>query len=453
MGFLDRFRQQLGLATDDVDEQGRPRMVNPQAPVGAPPVVVAPVAQAPLQQPAQQAPALPPPDAPGPTQVDAGPAPMDAINYDHTTGRPSISQSAAAVGTPAENQMAEYQALQGWEPHGGKRGFKNSLKAGLMYASDAVKANPNDPVTALIAGFGTGALGATASPNFKNRLTKDWELKKTGGDLQQQLGLQKEQAQIAQAQLNPYYRGIALNQGQQRIDNSSTLNAAHIKRWETMGAEKGREQAMKEYQNGNYDDNPEMLDYLGKTYGNGQSLTPVKTAVTVGGQTYNVKPDTAARVTAETTEGAARRQQQDAQFGKAEAGRMQRSGDSIAARGVGRGVQRVAPKVAAAANKLFKQYNDALSMEQRATAGLPANDPRRAAAQSNRENLWRQIEGTYGGMYETEGPNGTGAVRMKGPSAPVAEDPQIRAYANEHFGGDYAKALDNALKTGYQPPQ
>jgi hypothetical protein len=30
------------------------------------------------------------------------------------------------------------------------------------------------------------------------------------------------------------------------------------------------------------------------------------------------------------------------------------------------------------------------------------------------------------------------------------EDPQIRDYANKHFGGDYQKALIEARKTGYK---
>lgn len=41
----------------------------------------------------------------------------------------------------------------------------------------------------------------------------------------------------------------------------------------------------------------------------------------------------------------------------------------------------------------------------------------------------------------------TGGVLLSGPSD---EDPQIRAFANQHFNGDYQKALEHARKTGYQ---
>jgi hypothetical protein len=131
------------------------------------------------------------------TQVDTsdmGPPPPIPVIRNPQTGEPDKRTIVAM--NPEGGTGEYYNDLQKWEPHGAKRGFKNSLKAGLMYASDAVRAHPEDPVTALIAGFGTGALGATAAPNFKNRLKRDWALKSTGQELQNQLGLKKEQAQI-----------------------------------------------------------------------------------------------------------------------------------------------------------------------------------------------------------------------------------------------------------------
>jgi hypothetical protein len=120
------------------------------------------------------------------------------------------------------------------------------------------------------------------------------------------------------------------------LDERKRMNNAHIKRWDTMGAEKGREQAMREYQTGMYDDNPEMLDYIGQTYA-GQALPPVRTQVTVDGQTFKVKPETAASITARTTEGQKNREatntraeltraQRDRLFDKGEEGKNYRIG-------------------------------------------------------------------------------------------------------------------------------
>lgn len=235
-----------------------------------------------------QPPQAPPPaySAPEPTQVDAGAPPTQNIKYDPTTGRPSISMP----GVGNDNNLQQYEALQNWEPHGAKRGFKNSLKAGAMYASDAIRNNPNDPVTAAIAGFGTGALGATASPNFKNRLTKDWELRKTGADLSQQLGLQKEQAQIdslGQVPISvPDGRGGYINTtvpkgkqaqvlgsnarnniAQDRLGETKRRVDAYVSHIDDLPKEKQAEAARKIWLSGVADGNDELKATLGKRMG------------------------------------------------------------------------------------------------------------------------------------------------------------------------------------------
>lgn len=125
-----------------------------------------------------------------------------AVSFDPQTGKPNDAFYRNNA-DPVEGATGAYNAYQQWQPHGAKRGFKNSLKAGAMYAADAVRAHPEDPVTAAIAGFATGAGGATATPNFKNRLTREWKLNSTGKDLQNQLGLAKEKAQVDVLQSKP----------------------------------------------------------------------------------------------------------------------------------------------------------------------------------------------------------------------------------------------------------
>lgn len=153
-----------------------------------------------------------------PTEMTAPPTTRErTVTYNQQTGRPNEDFYRDRGDTEGL-----YNALQEWEPRGGKRGFKNSLKSGLMYAAQAIQQNPDDPITAGIAGFGVGAGGATASPNFTNRLRRQWKLQQTGGELKNKLALDKEQAQIAGIGSQADAREAAIRQGDERLRQGET---------------------------------------------------------------------------------------------------------------------------------------------------------------------------------------------------------------------------------------
>lgn len=65
--------------------------------------------------------------------------------------------------------------------------------------AEAARNNPNDPMTAGLAGLAIGLAGGTAAPNFKNRLLRNWKLAQTGNEAKTELELNKLQAQTAES--------------------------------------------------------------------------------------------------------------------------------------------------------------------------------------------------------------------------------------------------------------
>ncbi len=158
------------------------------------------------------------PDRPrmvNPQPSDPNESRQRAVSFDAQTGKPNED-----FYRNRNDIEGLYNAEQNWQPHGAKRGFKNSLKAGLMTASDAIRNNPDHPVEAALAGFGVGAVGATASPNFKNRLTREWKKREVGGQLQSQLALEKEKAQTDALRVRPQIQQDAQNE--REVNNALT---------------------------------------------------------------------------------------------------------------------------------------------------------------------------------------------------------------------------------------
>jgi antitoxin component of MazEF toxin-antitoxin module len=188
-----------------------------------------------------------------------------AVSFDPSTGRPNEDFYRERGDT-----AGLYNAYSNWNPHGGKRGFKNSLKGALMMAGQAVQSNPDDPVTAAIAGFATGLGGATAVPNFTNRLRRQQKLGQYGGELHNQLELQKQQAAIDQSQmveveldngqkvLVPKKSAATLASRQQEIGLRGDTLEARKKRWDALGEHEGARDAQALYNSGAADDSAEL---------------------------------------------------------------------------------------------------------------------------------------------------------------------------------------------------
>lgn len=188
-----------------------------------------------------------------------------AVTFDQQTGRPNETYYRDRGDT-----AGLYNAYENWTPHGGKRGFKNALKSGLLVASQAVRSNPNDPVTAAIAGFGAGLGGGVASPNLLNRARRQEKLQQVGGELKNSLALQKEQAGIDAAQmvpitlengeqvLVPAKSAAGLRSHQQEIGLRGDTLDARRNRWNQLGEHEAARDAQALYNSGAADDSAEL---------------------------------------------------------------------------------------------------------------------------------------------------------------------------------------------------
>lgn len=231
------------------------------------------IAPAPQQSPQGQA---VPPDR----TADPSATRQRAVSFDPQTGKPKEEFYRDKGDTPGL-----YGAYQNWEPRGAKRGFKNSLKSGAMMAAEAVRNNPNDPVTAAIAGFGIGAAGGTAAPNFKNRLTRKWKLDQVGGEAKNALDLQKQQqvveaGQMVEVELEngqrvmvPAKQAGTLSSQQQRIRQQDEgiaerrrVNDNRKRHWDAMDSRDRKRLILSLYNTGGLND-PELLEYAADQLG------------------------------------------------------------------------------------------------------------------------------------------------------------------------------------------
>lgn len=240
----------------------------------------------------RQAQSRPMPDVPNALES----APPDAsrrraVTFDPQTGRPNEDFYREKSDT-----AGLYGAYRDWKPHGGKRGFKNSLKSGLMMAGEAVRANPDDPVTAALAGFGIGAGGATVTPNFTNRLRRQRGLAQLGGELKSDLDLQKQQAAIDQLQmvevelengqrvLVPAKTAATLQSRQQEIGLRGDTLESRKKRWGQLGEHEAAQDAQRLYNSGAADDSAELRAEIAKRLRlpSGTALPPRNSGTQVG---------------------------------------------------------------------------------------------------------------------------------------------------------------------------
>lgn len=192
-----------------------------------------------------------------------------------TASRPRAVTFNPETGRPNEDYYRErndpaglYSAYQNWTPHGGKRGFKNALKAGALAAAQIAQ-NTNDPA-AILTAFGVGAGGGAVNPNFKNNLVRRFKLQQVGGELGDQLKLQREQANIDAAQMVP----VTLENGQtvmvpakaagtlqsrqQEVGLRGDTLEARKKRWGQLGEHEAARDAQALYNSGAADDSAEL---------------------------------------------------------------------------------------------------------------------------------------------------------------------------------------------------
>lgn len=285
MAFIDRFRQRLrgtpGFAGGTLEEQ-LARAAGETGDVNAPRVNPTDAALGGAARPrivnsAVPADIAPPPVPPQQTRVpvDSAPPPTAAM-ADWRTGRPRESFYRDQGDT-----QGLYDAYQNWNPSGGKRGFKNALKAGALTAAMAAQ-NTDNPL-AIATAFGVGAGGGAVNPNFKNRLVRNFKLQQVGGELGQGLKLEKDRAIIEQGQMVPFqlpdgtYTQVpaksaavlaSRQQGQANVlsERKRNLNA-RVKRWEGMAGHEAAQDAQRLYNSGAADDDDDLKDEIVRRMG------------------------------------------------------------------------------------------------------------------------------------------------------------------------------------------
>lgn len=190
-----------------------------------------------------------------------------AVTFDPQTGKPNET-----FYRERNDAGGLYDAYRNWEPHGAKRGLKNSLKSALLMGAEAVKANPNDPVTAGLIGLGVGAGAGTAAPNFLNRLRRQQRLPQLAAEVGSELDRSKTQAAIDASQMVPITldsgetvmvpakQAATLRSRQQEIGLRDKTFEARKKRWDSLSSNERRRTIIAEYKSGMLNHDPEALD-------------------------------------------------------------------------------------------------------------------------------------------------------------------------------------------------
>lgn len=186
-----------------------------------------------------------------------------AVTFNPQTGRPNEDYYRQR-----NDPMGLYNAYENWQPHGGKRGFKNSLKAGALTAARAAQMTDNP--AAILTAFGVGAAGGAVNPDFKNKLVQGFKTEQLGSELTNRLKLQREQANINMAQLVPVTldngeqvlvparTAAGLQSRQQEIGLRGDTLEARKKRWDALGEHEGARDAQALYNSGAADDSAEL---------------------------------------------------------------------------------------------------------------------------------------------------------------------------------------------------
>lgn len=192
-----------------------------------------------------------------------------AVTFNPATGRPNEDYYRER-----DDPAGLYNSYQNWTPHGGKRGFKNSLKAGALAAA-RVAQNTDNPA-AILTAFGVGTAGGTVKPDFKNKLVRGFKLDQMGGELANDLKLQKDQAAIDASQmvqitlengqpvLVPVKSAGTLQSRQQEIGLRGDTLEARKKRWGQLGEHEAATEAQQLYNSGGADDSAELRAEIAK---------------------------------------------------------------------------------------------------------------------------------------------------------------------------------------------
>lgn len=466
MGFLDALKRRLQQGQD-------PRMLArvPPSPIGDPdtmPIPGTPEHEMAMSRavPVNANEILQPAD----TMADLNATRQRAVSFDPRTGKPT-DEFYQNKPDRLEGAQGLYDAYQKWEPRGGKRGFKQALKTGAMYAAEAIRNNPDHPAEAAIAGFGTGAIGGTAQPNFKNRLTRQWKLGQAGADLQSQLKIAQEKAKLEASEFVPMVIDGQVVQvpkksagtvalGNQRNTLTKDRDKARVDRLNRMSGEKRQSEIAKLLRSGDLN-SPELLAYATDVLGLPENLKEhiaagdIIQATDDDGTIQLVNKKTGAKVDTgiksyETTKEAGR----DERARASRAAAMDRTIVMANAVGARMGDPTEYETLAKEADADAAAAQEEADWIKNKTQKFPSDGPLEARIRGEVTKHKERATKLREAAIKARGGQGEPSSEVNKelvPKSGAKEDPRIRAYADEHFGGDYQKALKRASETGYKP--
>lgn len=379
----------------------------------------------------------------------------DPITYD-TSGMPERRANNYG-GDQMDTALKYREALENWKPSG-ERSLGNTARGAGYGVLTAAQQFPGSP-EAMIGGGIAGLLGSLVKPSTKNWLRRGMAIPEADAEVARQLKIAGEQAKLRQMEVNPYLREIGLNQGQQRID----LNRERMGQQNLLAHKRALASIFNSYPEFDPDDpknaaivsamNAVGLPVTKKT--RGSLLQLVQGTDADGNATFSIvhKPTgTATQVTGEglpaKTEGQFNREAAAERTEYTQEQINQRAEDKDRGGGL-TPYQKLQRRDAA--NALIAKIKSARQQGEELFKKANADPRYRDYYMGERDKLLKEgtdaafeLNEKFGDLYEA-GPGDADSTGTRWPywkeKAQSREDPKIRAYADQYFGGNYDAAV------------
>lgn len=126
---------------------------------------------------------------------EMSPPPYGPTMRDFRTGEPHREFYERGMGSPYDEKRAYMNALQNWQPRGG-RGLRDILKSTALSALTGMAATPDNPLAGAAGGAAFGLGGQLVDPRLSGLLTKNLKLRREQGLLNQQMETDLRQATL-----------------------------------------------------------------------------------------------------------------------------------------------------------------------------------------------------------------------------------------------------------------
>lgn len=439
--------QQQGVAANDQPASLGNVAPQPSAPSQPGLPLARPSTASPYTPPAAMQP--PTPTVKQPTSIDMSGAGSPPARINAQTGEP---HRETFDGDP-ESAAYYRDALQRWKPtHHHSMG--QVAKEFAIGAANAVNTTGN-PWSA-IGGGGAGVVSGVVQPNVINRAYK---LNRANADVERVAGERRNQAQTDAISGQQDAREAAINagqerlrQGQQRINETAIQNQSHRERWSRMNQHEATGDVIKKWNAGMLTDPRDrqaaaevlgMQGELKEKFVRGEirdGLDEDGSFIEMNRRTNTTTPVAGADGQPQESFQGTREENANTRAANRETGVNNRA----AQRGT-RGGRPVSPALTRRAAALVGQIDQARAAM---SSGKTQADKDNAKAYGIKAAS--ELKALNAGYDAGVGPDGWPMYSQQSAAAPSpTEDPMIRKYADQHFKGDYKRALEAARATGY----